>query len=74
MLSSQRSMAVAPSVASSFFRPFVNLAGRAGGGQKDTSISRVLNSQKQQDTESTQRHKTQLDLAHLLGCQHTMRL
>ena len=34
LLSSQRRVAVAPSMASSFFRPFVNLAGRAG--QKDT--------------------------------------
>ena len=37
LLSSQRSLAVAPSVASSFFKPFVNLAGRAGDGQKDTN-------------------------------------
>ena len=37
LLSSQRSLAVAPSVASSFFRPFVKLAGRAGDGQKDTN-------------------------------------
>ena len=35
LLSSQCSLAVAPSVASSFLRPFRNLAGRAGGGQKD---------------------------------------
>ena len=41
LLSSQRSMAVAPSVASSFFRPFVNLAGRAAGGQKDTKTLRL---------------------------------
>ena len=37
LLSSQRSLAVAPSTASSFFKPFVNLAGRAGDGQKDTN-------------------------------------
>ena len=37
LLSSQRSLAVAPSTASSFFKPFVNLAGRAGDRQKDTN-------------------------------------
>ena len=36
LLSSQRSMAVAPSMASSFPKPFANLAGRAGDGRKDT--------------------------------------
>ena len=37
LLSSQCSLAVVPSVASSFLRPFVNLAGRTGGCQKDTN-------------------------------------
>ena len=37
LLSSQHSVTVAPSVASSFFRPFVKLAVRAGDGQKDTN-------------------------------------
>ena len=37
LFSSQRSVTVAPSVASSFFTPFVNLAGRPGDGQKHTN-------------------------------------
>ena len=41
LLSSQRSVAVAPSVASSFLRPLVNLAGRAGDGQRDTENIRL---------------------------------
>ena len=75
LLSSQRSLAVAPSAASSFFRPFVNLAGRAGGGQKHTNTIRLS-----EPTEGNRiqrvhrRHKTQPDLAHLLGSRHTLRL
>ena len=41
LLSSQRSVAVVPSVASSFLRPFVNLVGRAGQGQSDTENIRL---------------------------------
>ena len=43
LLSSQCSVAEAPSVASSFLRPFVNLAGRAGDRQKHKNPSRPLN-------------------------------
>ena len=41
LLSSQRSVAVAPSVASSFLRPLVNLAGSAAEGQGDTDTIMV---------------------------------
>ena len=73
LLSSQRSLAVAPSVASSFFRPFVKLAGRAGDGQKDTNTV-TLSEHRVNRCEQCTEDKTQLDLAHPLGCQHTQRL
>lgn len=41
LLSSQRSVAVAPSVASSFFRPFMNLVGRATNDQAVSQDSRL---------------------------------
>ena len=41
LLSSQHSVTVVPSVASSFLRPFVNLAGRAGQGQSDKGNIRL---------------------------------
>lgn len=53
LLSAQLSVAVAPSVASSFFRPSMNLAGRAGEVRKTQTQSHSLRTGKTRDEDGT---------------------
>lgn len=53
LLSSQLSVAVVPSVASSFFRPSLNLAGRAGEVRKTQTQSHSLRTWKALDEDGT---------------------